>query len=101
LRGQIEYPKHFNPDAKALVAGLLTGDRTMRLGSLKNGVDDIKTHPWFRKIMWRAVMERRIKAPYKPPYTSPDDTGNFDTYPDSPPSRMTLSPKDAQHFIDF
>ena len=47
LAGKIDYPSYFNKYAKDLISRLLTADITKRLGNLKNGVEDIKRHPWF------------------------------------------------------
>ena len=48
LGGKIDWPRHIEPNAKDLIKRLLVLDRTKRLGSLKNGVDDIKRHRWFK-----------------------------------------------------
>jgi serine/threonine protein kinase len=50
LAGHIEFPKSFDPHVTDLVLGLLTADRTKRLGCLKGGANDIKTHKWFQPI---------------------------------------------------
>ncbi len=48
LGGKIDWPRHIEPNAKDLIKRLLVLERTKRLGSLKNGVDDIKRHRWFK-----------------------------------------------------
>src|SRR4051794_9223475 len=83
LAGKIEFPKHFDPNAKDLVKKLLTADRTKRFGCLKDGAEDIKQHKWFKSVDWLKVFQRKIKPPYVPGFASPDDTSNFDKYPDS------------------
>lgn len=38
----------------------------------------MKKHAWFKKIDWKLLMEKKIKPPFKPLVTSPDDTRNID-----------------------
>uniref|UniRef100_A0A7S0AEF2 cGMP-dependent protein kinase n=1 Tax=Pyrodinium bahamense TaxID=73915 RepID=A0A7S0AEF2_9DINO len=83
LSGKIVFPKLFDKNAKALVKKLLTADLGKRFGNLKNGVDDIKQHKWFKDIVWEHLLEKRIAAPFKPEVKSASDTSNFDDYPDS------------------
>lgn len=102
LAGKVEFPRHFDPNAKDLIKKLLTADRTKRFGCLKNGAEDIKKHKWFKGLDWEKCFERKIKPPYVPAYRAPNDTSNFDKYPDS---AEDLSPplmgKDKEAFRDF
>lgn len=43
-----------------LIRHLLVADRTRRLGSMKNGADDVKRHAWFHSIDWLAVEEKKL-----------------------------------------
>jgi serum/glucocorticoid-regulated kinase 2 len=43
-----------------------------------NGSNEIKSHPWFEKVNWNALMTKAIKAPFVPILTSDADTSNFD-----------------------
>merc|ERR1719343_21214 len=52
LSGKIVFPKVFDKKAKGLVKKLLTADLGKRYGNLKNGVDDIKKHEWFKDVPW-------------------------------------------------
>lgn len=45
---------------------------------MKNGVYDIKYHPWFKEINWKDVYEKRIEPIYKPYCKSVADTSNFE-----------------------
>merc|ERR1719210_1126426 len=83
LSGKIVFPKLFDKNAKGLVKKLLTADLGKRFGNLKNGVEDIKTHKWFKEIDWNQLLEKKIEAPFKPNVKSETDTDNFDDYPDS------------------
>jgi len=83
LSGKIVFPKLFDKNAKGLVKKLLTADLGKRYGNLKNGVDDIKTHKWFKDLNWEDLLEKKITPPFKPTVKGESDTSNFDDYPDS------------------
>lgn len=83
LAGKVEFPRHFDNQATHLVKRLLTQDRSRRLGCLKNGVEDIQKHRWFRNTDWAAVEERKVSPPYIPAVRAADDTSMFDRYPES------------------
>jgi len=55
LRGEIEFPSHFSRHARDIVRSLLQADLTKRYGNLKDGVKDIKSHPWFEGVDWDGV----------------------------------------------
>ena len=48
--------RHIEPNAKDFIKRLLVLDRSKRLGSLKNGVDDVKRHRWF-KVSTPAILK--------------------------------------------
>jgi len=81
--GKVDWPRHFDSQAESLIKRLLTHDRAKRLGCLKNGVEDIKKHRWYRTIDWDAVLHRAVSPTYIPSVRSPDDTSMFDRYPES------------------
>merc|ERR1712210_309196 len=92
LSGKIVFPKIFDKNAKALVKKLLTADLGKRYGNLKNGVDDIKQHKWFKDIIWSDLLNKKIPSPFKPKVASDTDTSNFDEYPDSDELPPVVSP---------
>jgi serine/threonine protein kinase len=83
LSGRFSFPSHFNKNVKDLITRLLTGDITKRIGNLKNGVEDIKRHPWFSNINWSKLYNRKLLTPYVPKVKGEDDTTNFDYFPES------------------
>ncbi|CAG5896586.1 rho-associated protein kinase 1 isoform 2-T2 [Menidia menidia] len=62
-------------DAKNLICAFLT-DREIRLG--RNGVDEIKRHPFFKNDQWTWENIRDAAAPVVPELSSDIDTSNFD-----------------------
>uniref|UniRef100_A0A669B8H8 Rho-associated protein kinase 2 n=1 Tax=Oreochromis niloticus TaxID=8128 RepID=A0A669B8H8_ORENI len=66
-------------DAKNIICAFLT-DREMRLG--RNGVEEIKRHPFFKNDQWTFDTIRDTVAPVVPELSSDIDTSNFDEIED-------------------
>ncbi|XP_064158819.1 rho-associated protein kinase 2 isoform X1 [Anguilla rostrata] len=62
-------------DAKNLICAFLT-DRDVRLG--RNGVEEVKRHPFFKNDQWTFDTIRETVAPVVPELSSDIDTSNFD-----------------------
>jgi protein kinase A len=80
LEGHIRYPSHFDPKAMDLIQKLCTSDVAQRYGAMKNGAEDIKSHPWFVGVDWQKLYNRRIRPPYIPNVSGHGDTRYFETY---------------------
>lgn len=61
-------------NAKSLIRAFLTG-REHRLG--RNGIDEIKRHPFFQNSDWTFDNIRESVPPFVPDLSSDDDTRNF------------------------
>jgi serine/threonine protein kinase len=55
LSGKIRFSSSFDSDAKSLVRHLVEHDLSKRYGNLKNGVDDVKKHRYFKQIDWKLL----------------------------------------------
>src|SRR5258707_10442476 len=77
LRDPLLFPDEVSPSARSILTGLLTRDPAQRLGV--NGAEEIKRHPFFEKIDWRRLAQKKIQPPFKPRVRSPVDVSNFDT----------------------
>lgn len=55
---------------------MLERDPAKRLG--RNGVHEIKEHPFFRAINWTELAAGIVSPTWKPPVHGDDDTANFD-----------------------
>eukprot|EP00127_Corallochytrium_limacisporum_P000566 Clim_evm5s19 gene=Clim_evmTU5s19 len=75
----VRCPAYIPNDAKDLIYRLLVKMPTKRLGSLKNGSNDIKYHPWFKNIDWQALRAKKYTMPYVPKVKSEDDHSNFNS----------------------
>ncbi|EKX33409.1 hypothetical protein GUITHDRAFT_160289 [Guillardia theta CCMP2712] len=79
---KVDYPKHFDPQAKDIIRKLLQSDRTKRIGNLKGGADDVKKHKWFKGLSWDYILRKQIPAPIVPKIRHAADTSNFEQYQD-------------------
>lgn len=66
LRNEVAFPSHVDPYAKDLIRGLLTADRSKRLGNLRGGAKDVMGHPWFAGVDWGSLERKEIGAPIIP-----------------------------------
>lgn len=57
-------------------------DTNYRLGCMKNGVDDIKTHSWFQDINWEILLQKKNYGPLNPNISKEGDTHNFYKFSD-------------------
>ena len=87
--GGISYPTYLNledneesleynvsEEAKDLIKKLLEKDPGARLG--REGLEEIKNHPFFYYVNFDEIQKKRIKALFKPDINSEDLTNNFD-----------------------
>ncbi|XP_047737947.1 rho-associated protein kinase 2 isoform X2 [Hyalella azteca] len=84
-KNSLSFPEdvEISNEAKSLISGFLT-DRTKRLG--KNGVDEIKRHPFFINDAWTIDTIRQAVPPVIPDLNGDDDTSNFEEVePDDSP----------------
>ena len=84
-----------SPEAEDLIAKMVN-DSDKRLG--KNGVDEIKAHPFFKKIDWNNI--RNTKAPFIPDIKNDYDTKYFENFeieePFYPPKKKYRKRKDIE-----
>lgn len=78
VQKQIPMKDYFSAEAKSLLTQLLERKPNKRLGSGKEDASEIMGHPFFRDINWEDLREKRIKAPYKPFTSGPEDCRNID-----------------------
>ncbi|KAM3963401.1 cGMP-dependent protein kinase, isozyme 1-like [Aphomia sociella] len=83
LRGidAITFNQRVNNSAKMLIRKLCRPVPAERLGYLKGGIADIKSHKWFLGFDWKGLQEMKLKPPLVLPVASNSDLSNFETYP--------------------
>lgn len=109
MTADLVFPRHFLPETRSLLSGMLNRDVTKRLGY--NGAEELKAHPFFAGLDWEKVMRREIKPMFKPPpSTSETDVRNFEeeftreTPVDSVDERgygLSATQAERTHFDDF
>ena len=79
-KAEIKFPKkiHISEMAKDLISNLLIKDQELRLGA-KGGFETIKKHSFFKGFDFKALEEKKIKAPYIPTLRGSLDVTNFDS----------------------
>ena len=70
---QIEFPDWISPDAKDFISKLLDVDDKVRLGTGKQGVRNIKKHPFFASIDWSKLEVKQVEPPFKPEKPETED----------------------------
>ncbi|PRW56166.1 cAMP-dependent kinase catalytic subunit beta isoform X6 [Chlorella sorokiniana] len=103
LKGTVTFPSHFSVTARDLIRKLLQVDLSKRYGCLAGGVNDIKSHPWFRPLDFAALKHRTAMPPIRPSVRSADDASNFDDYSDLGPMQhaFQLSATEQALFVGF
>ncbi|OAE19180.1 hypothetical protein AXG93_4182s1280 [Marchantia polymorpha subsp. ruderalis] len=103
LSGRLNFPGHFSRSAKDLIRRLLVADLTKRIGCLKNGVEEIKTHAWFSSTNWDNVYNKKDAPPIRPKVSADDDATCFDDYSKLEPMKheFVLTPDDQKVFEDL
>jgi serine/threonine protein kinase len=75
---QVKFHKYLSKEAVELLSKLFIKDPEKRLGSGPNGVDNIKSQPFFASINWDSILEKKIKPPFTPKLRSETDTRYID-----------------------
>lgn len=83
LEGRIKFTSDFDDTSKSLIKHLLDKDVSRRYGNLKNGVDDIKNHPFFKSLNWDKLLKQEILADFIPKVKGENELKYYDFYPDS------------------
>jgi len=64
-------------EAQDLITKLLDKNPSTRLGA-KDGIKEIKKQPFFSKIDFELISQKKINAPFKPDLNGKFDVQNFD-----------------------
>ena len=59
---QVKFHKYLSKEAVELLSKLFIKDPEKRLGSGPNGVDNIKSQPFFASINWDSILEKKNKT---------------------------------------
>ena len=79
-RGKIKFSNKFDAASKEIITKLLTADQAQRLGSKKDGAQNVRKMRFFNGISWDKMLHKEIQAPWIPSVKSRFDTSLFDPY---------------------
>jgi len=76
---ELRFPKKIkiSNDAQDLITKLLDRNPNSRLGS-RNGLSEIKGHPFFASIDFDLVLQKKLSSPFKPEINNKYDVQHFD-----------------------
>ena len=94
LEGKIKFTSDFDDVNKSLIKHLLDKDISRRYGNLKNGVDDIKNHEFFKSLNWDKLLKQEIPAEFIPKVKVGNELKYYDFYPDSDEKVESIQPDD-------
>ncbi|KAF7496475.1 Protein kinase C [Sarcoptes scabiei] len=96
----VSYPKSLSKEAKDICRALLVKNPDKRLGcSLESGEEDVRSHPFFRRIDWDKIAKREVQPPFKPKIKHRKDVSNFDKQFTS--ERTDLTPTDRLFMMNL
>lgn len=79
LKAKLGMPANLSTDAQSLLRALFKRNAANRLGAGAGGVQALKEHSFFATIDWDALLAKRIRPPFKPAVSGPDDAFYFDS----------------------
>ncbi|XP_037914936.1 protein kinase C, brain isozyme isoform X2 [Hermetia illucens] len=103
----VSYPKNLSKEAKEVCKGLLTKQPPKRLGCGSTGEEEVRGHPFFRRIDWEKIENREVQPPFKPKIKHRKDVSNFDRQFTSEKTDLTPTDKlfmmnlDQTEFVGF
>lgn len=73
----VQFPSVFPHTLNNLLTQLMNPNPFRRIGSRRNGAEEIKNHPFFGDFDWIKLQKQEIKAPYIPNINGLLDASNF------------------------
>lgn len=79
LKAKLGMPSNLTAEAQSLLRALFKRNPANRLGAGSGGVEDLKRHEFFATVDWEALTLKKIRPPFKPAVSGPDDAFYFDS----------------------
>ncbi|XP_066947724.1 serine/threonine-protein kinase N2 isoform X28 [Macrobrachium rosenbergii] len=99
VNDEVRYPRFLSIEAVAIMRKLLRKHPDRRLGASEKDAEDVKKQQFFRNVGWDDLLQRKVKPPFVPTVTSPEDVSNFDEEFTTEKPVLT-PPKDPRHLSD-
>ena len=78
MKADISFPPFMSANAKDLLSKLLIRDPKDRLGSGERDAEELKEHPFFADVDWKALSTGGVIPPWAPSVSHSVDTSQFD-----------------------
>lgn len=78
LASEPPFPADMTIATISFIKSLLSKEPASRLGSGRNGPNEVMAHAFFKELNWDDVYQRRVPVPFIPTVTSYTDVSNFD-----------------------
>ncbi|GLV31833.1 Ribosomal protein S6 kinase II [Carabus blaptoides fortunei] len=79
LKAKLGMPANLSPEAQSLLRALFKRNPQNRLGAGPGGIQDLKRHEFFATVDWDALLAKKVRPPFKPAVSRPDDAFYFDS----------------------
>lgn len=79
LKAKLGMPANLSPEAQSLLRALFKRNPQNRLGAGPGGIEDLKQHDFFSTVDWEALLSKKVRPPFKPAVSRPDDAFYFDS----------------------
>ena len=79
ISSDVDFPSYVSAPARDLITQLLQKDPDQRLGSGEDDYKAIQKHPFFSKLNFDDVFNKKTDPEWKPQIKDETDTSNFDT----------------------
>ncbi|KUF97244.1 hypothetical protein AM588_10011330 [Phytophthora nicotianae] len=83
VKEKVEFPSYVSSSCRDIISKLLERDPTKRLGMTHGGARAIRSHAWFAKLDWDAMLQKKVNAPYKPKLADAADASRFEKIKES------------------
>ena len=74
----LQYPEHISDACRDFLEKLFIKDPDSRLGGGPRGAEDVMEHPWFERVEWKAIYDKKVRPPFKPKLNNDADTKYID-----------------------
>ena len=74
LFNEVYYPSFLSSEARDLISKLLDVNDATRLGAGPNGLNNLRSHPFFANIDWDLLEQKHVVPPFKPSPVMLDDS---------------------------
>ena len=91
----------FSEEAKDLICKLLVIEPSKRLGVGKDGIENLKNHPYFQSINWKDLEELKVTPPFIPEVVEPTDLKYIGNIEENKIDSSDNSEENVDNYVNF